>query len=468
MKQIEELLAGKAELDSSELRHLKNLASDWQIIADLSFADLAMWVPLKDGGFIAIAHVRAATAATVFPKDFVGEEVADLKPSASVEIFPVSYKNKREIAIITRHHNPGTSRSVGKLESAYQDSAKQLLRMVGEGTFPFDLSISALNPSPRVGDGFITLNKSGHILYASPNGRSAFSRLGWEGEIEALELSGLAHAISGEAIAELNERLSSNSISQITLDGDGAIVELTVLPLLTSGVRVGSIVLLHNVTEMRRRERELLLKDATIKEIHHRVKNNLQTVSALLRLQSRRVSDQKARNALDEAVRRISSIALVHETLSASGKENVDFDAVVDSLVGHAAELAFRAPGSVENIAVKRLGSIGTLDPKVATPLALIVTELVANAIEHGLTIRGSKVDVIFTRTGSSCVVKIEDDGVGLPADFDLANSSNLGLQIVRTLTENELQGSLEISSKISSRDTRDNGTSAILRFDLR
>ena len=251
------------------------------------------------------------------------------------------------------------------------------------------------------------------------------------------------------------------SVTQIVLDSRGGVIELTLLPLLKSGLRIGTVVLIHNVTEMRRRERELLLKDATIKEIHHRVKNNLQTVSALLRLQSRRVEDLRARWALDEAVRRISSIALVHETLSSSGQDQVEFDSVVDSLISHATDLALRAPGSINEISVNRLGSIGALDPKVATPLALIITELVANAIEHGITTKGSKVDVIFSRTGQSCVVKIEDDGVGLPASFDLKNSSNLGLQIVRTLTENELHGTLEMSGS-------NKGTTAQLRFEIR
>lgn len=187
----------------------------------------------------------------------------------------------------------------------------------------------------------------------------------------------------------------------------------------------------------------------------------MQTVSALLRLQSRRVEDLKAQGALDEAVRRISSIALVHETLSASGKDEVNFDSVVDSLISHAVDLAPRTHISVSDISVKRLGTLGDLDPKIATPLSLVVTELVANAIEHGLTTKGSKIDVIFSRTGSSCVVKIEDDGIGLPEGFSLKSSSNLGLQIVRTLTESELNGILEISSD-------EKGTTAQLRFEIR
>lgn len=460
MNQIDELLNGKCELTFEEISHLKKLAADWQLIADLSFADLAMWVKTNSDKEIAIAQVRAATAATVFPKDFVGDEVDELFVGPGVDYFSVKLKN-REIAQIARHRNPGATRSSGRLESAYQDIALQLLDMVGEGSFPFNISISSLNPSPRVGDGFIRLDKSGRIAYASPNGRSAFSRLGWEGELEGIELVDVVNGISGEAIKALIDKVNQNEVTQIEIVTRGGEVELTLLPLLKSKLRIGTVVLLHNVTEIRRRERELLLKDATIKEIHHRVKNNLQTVSALLRLQSRRVEDLKARGALDEAVRRISSIALVHETLSSSGKDEVDFDAVVDSLISHAVDLAPRTPSSISEIAVKRLGSLGAIDPKVATPLSLIITELVANAIEHGMTTKGSKVDVVFSRTGSTCVVKIEDDGVGLPAGFTLKESANLGLQIVRTLTESELHGTLELTGS-------EKGTTAQLRFEIR
>ena len=460
MLQIDELLQDRSNLSVDAIGHLKKIASDWHLIADLSFADLAIWVESKSGNQLAVAQVRAATAATVFPKDFLGDEVTELFVGEGVDYFPIKF-NGAAIAKIARHRNADATRSSGRLEGEYQAIAQQLLDMVGEGSFPFATAISSLNPSPRVGDGFIRLDKNGAITYASPNGRSTFSRLGWESELEDLRLSEVASAISHKAVNQYQEQIDLNEVSQIELESRGGTIELTLLPLLNSGLRLGSVVLLHNVTEIRRRERDLLLKDATIKEIHHRVKNNLQTVSALLRLQSRRVEDLKARGALDEAVRRISSIALVHETLSASGKDEVDFVSVVDSLIGHAVDLAPRAANHVTDISVKRLGSLGSLDPKIATPLSLVITELIANAIEHGLTLKGSKVEVIFSRTGGSCVVKIEDDGVGLPSGFTLKDSSNLGLQIVRTLTESELKGTIEIQGS-------DKGTTAQLRFEIR
>ena len=90
---------------------------------------------------------------------------------------------------------------------------------------------------------------------------------------------------------------------------------------------------MQDVTELRRRDRQIMSKDATIREIHHRVKNNLQTVAALLRLQARRVALPEARAALEESMRRVQSIALVHETLSVSIDESVDFDEIVDRLL---------------------------------------------------------------------------------------------------------------------------------------
>ena len=210
------------------------------------------------------------------------------------------------------------------------------------------------------------------------------------------------------------------------------------------------------MTELRRRDRELVTKDTTIREIHHRVKNNLQTVSALLRLQARRIEDPGAALALNEAVRRIASIALVHETLSSSSDNDVAFDSVLTTLITHALELSPR----MGEITIRREGELGLLESRLATPLSLVVTELMHNALEHGLAEQGSTLSIKLARYSNECVVTIIDDGIGLPDTFDVSTSSNLGLQIVRTLTENELKGLLTLTST-------DLGTTAVLRFPL-
>ena len=146
---------------------------------------------------------------------------------------------------------------------------------------------------------------------------------------------------------------------------------------LTEGMdRIGAIVLVHNITELRNRDRALITKDATIKEIHHRVKNNLQTVSALLRLQSRWVEDPTASAALEEAVRRVASIALVHETLSNQSAEFVEFDQVFDQIIKNSFELNPR------KINFRKIGNFGTFDSKIATALSLVITELIHNSFD--------------------------------------------------------------------------------------
>src|SRR5439155_15163590 len=134
-----------------------------------------------------------------------------------------------------------------------------------------------------------------------------------------------------------------------------------------AGVPIGALVLVRDVTEVRRRDRQLLTKDATIREIHHRVKNNLQTVAALLRLQARRVAVPEARAALEESVRRVSSIAVVHETLSGSLDQSVRFDDIADRILVMVTDVA--AP---ENVRLRRRGTFGVLRSEVATPLAMV------------------------------------------------------------------------------------------------
>jgi two-component sensor histidine kinase len=226
------------------------------------------------------------------------------------------------------------------------------------------------------------------------------------------------------------------------IEANGAVVQLRAIPLIVDGHRTGALVLLRDVTELRWRDRELMTKDATIREIHHRVKNNLQTVAALLRLQARRLQVPEGRDALEEAVRRVGSIAIVHETLSHTPEELIDFDDIADRVMAMAGEVS--APET--RVRPKRIGGFGVLPAAIATPLAMVLTELLQNALEHGLTddINGL-LEVVVNRSDERLGVVVADNGKGLPEDFDVESAASLGLQIVRTLIVGELGGVLEL-----------------------
>jgi two-component sensor histidine kinase len=315
--------------------------------------------------------------------------------------------------------------------------------MVVDGNFPIRNSLYSSESAPRVGDGLIRLDTNGVVFFASPNARSALSRVGFESELEGKNLGEVFSNLSKEDNQPTDESwqtsLSGKFLRRAEYESAAAVIDLLVIPLTQKEDRIGAIVLLHNVTELRNRDRALVTKDATIKEIHHRVKNNLQTVSALLRLQSRRVSDPMASAALNEAVRRVASIALVHESLSNQSSELLEFDQVFEQIVKNALDLNPR------KIQFKKVGDFGSFDSKTATALSLVVTELIHNAIEHGLSQSGDLLSVEILKNGNDYKVSVSDNGVGLPDDFNIEKSANLGLQIANTLTKNELNGSIRL-----------------------
>ncbi|NBY82345.1 MAG: histidine kinase [Actinobacteria bacterium] len=475
MATFSELISSNSILSDQEAEHLAALVAEWRLLADLSFADLVLWLPIRKDekswpqGFIAIAQIRPTTAATVFSDDLIGTKISwgqrplidqalsdnqvikDSKPVRVGEIMikeetiPVIYENKT-LAIVARHRNADLMRMPSKLELNYREIAHIIFQMVSEGNFPIRNSIYSSESAPRVGDGLIRLDVNGTVFFASPNARSALSRVGYQGELEQKNLgevfSSLGHGESQPIDETWKSLLSGKSLKRAEYESNNGVIDLLVIPLTQGKDRIGAIVLIHNITELRNRDKALITKDATIKEIHHRVKNNLQTVSALLRLQSRRVEDPVASAALAEAVRRVASIALVHETLSNQSAETVEFDQVFDQIIKNAVELN---PRSIE---FKKIGNFGSFDSKIATALSLVITELIHNALEHGLSETGNLLQVEVKIEGNQYSVTVSDNGSGLPDNFDIEKSSNLGLQIANTLTKNELNGNIKLFRK--------------------
>ena len=485
------LRAEGSTLTENESARLAELIAEWQLLADISFADLVLWAPRRQDaqswpeGHVAIAQIRPMTAATVFTHDLIGEEIAwgsrphidhalstgeIVRDTEAVklgdftikeETIPVLFQGKI-IAVISRYRNVETMRQPSRLELNYREIANHIYRMIAEGNFPVQEGVYLAEAAPRVGDGLVRLDVGGSVTFASPNARSAFIQIGWSMDMDGMNFGEILDSlIETEYIREPREEnwrvsMSGKNLRREEFENSRGVVDLLSIPLTAGDQRIGAVVLVHNVTELRRKDRALVSKDATIREIHHRVKNNLQAVSALLRLQARRVDDPNASAAIEEAVRRVASIAVVHETLSTSHKDSVTFDEVVSKIASNAIELSPRS----KEVEILRSGEFGEIPSIVATPLALVITELIHNALEHGLAIEGSKVEITAHRSGRTMRVLIADDGIGLPVDFDLEKNTSLGLQIVRTLTSHELAGTIEFSRLKK-------GTEIELRFEL-
>ena len=498
---MNDLIHTRTDLDAADLDWLHLLIADWQLLADLSFADLVLWAPLRTEGepeaaalsgpgYVAVAQMRPNTGPTCYTADLVGSTLRrgerpmlDLAIDSGrirregdpewredvpvrVEAIPVR-RGDRIIAVISRNTNLLAARTPSRLELTYLQTAADLSRMISEGIFPYPESRDQQDNSPRVGDGVIRLDAEGAVVYASPNALSAYHRLGYAADMVGEHLGDLTATLApvqGAMEEALQVVASGRKPREAEVEGNGTVVQLRAIPLRPQGERTGALVLVHDVTELRRRERELISKDATIREIHHRVKNNLQTVAALLRLQARRIEDGTGRAALEEAVRRVGSIALVHETLSQTLDEQVDFDEIADRVLEMVVDVGAGGPGGPGGVSVRsrRVGRFGILPAQIATPLSMVLTEVLQNSLEHGLADHGGSLEVEARRAGPRLSVVVTDDGNGLPAGFDAATAGNLGLQIVRTLVHGDLKGTFDLRPAPSGR-----GAVAVLDLEV-
>lgn len=462
------------ENEVQELAWVRTLMADWQLIADAAFSDLVLWVPKRTKLHV-YAHARPSTAATLFYRDITGtaartdwrkaideawdtgkpviaSQVSEYSGTASkISAYPVFQPKKdsksKPVAVITRHTNLGESRYPNKLQLNFVACAEQLLEMVSAGEFPIpEAGTDSRRGAPRVTDGLIRLDKSGRVLFASPNALSMFNRSGLDGELEGRLFSdsvkGLS-PVSGNVDEGLPLVLTGKGAWKTDIEFESMVLSIRSIPITSAGERSGAAVLCRDVTELRVRERELLTKDLTIREIHHRVKNNLQTVASLLRIQSRQSKSEEVKDSLAQAMRRVSSIAVVHDVLSEGIDQEISFDQIFDRILQLIPEIASGFHSKVKTVFS---GSFGDLDTDKATTLALVLTELVANAVQHGLADASGEINVEATRDNHVLRVEVTDNGSGL---VEGKIGTGLGTQIVRTLVESELQGKIAWTSPI-------------------
>ena len=332
-----------------------------------------------------------------------------------------------------------------------------------------------------MGDGVIVVDARQRITYASPNAVNALHRASITSAIVGSSL-----ALLGLETSVIDDAFSSKlpTLEEVERPPDVRLM-IRCIPLIARAEITGAALLLRDVTDLRRRDRLLLTKDATIREVHHRVKNNLQTISSLLRLQARRLDEAEAagRIALLEAERRIRAIALVHDILARDATEQVPFEQIVAALVN-----MIRETSTISfPVRIEVTGSLGDVAAEVATPLAVAIAELLQNAVEHAFPApwygEGSlwapgagpgpapesvdpgplattqvpgpepvsrseaRVDLVLDEQPDALVVGVRDNGCGLPEGFDIDRTRSLGLSIVRDLVRSQLGGTIKMDT---------------------
>ncbi len=502
MATLPELVRDHSDLSGPPVAHLQRLVGTWGMLSDFCFADLLLLVPLSSvpassapgssvpassvpgssGGdrFVVVGQVRPTTSQTLHREDLVGHIVdEDDRPMVArawrlgsmVEgevAIPARSERGRQVcipvrwqgdlvAVLTRESALSVGRRPGQLERVYVEVFDRLARMIAGGEFPFPIDEEVTSETPRVGDGVLVLDAAGRVDYASPNAVNALHRMGMYSGIEGMRVDEAGLDQIAINLVYQTHLPATEEVARIGKGTADTAVVLRCIPLLDQGALTGAVVLMLDVTELRRRDRLLLSKDAAIREVHHRVKNNLQTISSLLRLQGRRLGDGEARKALEESERRVRSIALVHEILSRDTKDQVDFNDILPSLVRMAEDLS--SGGRL--VLVSYHGEAGSLQAAVATPLAVVLNELLQNAAEHafpadaagaGGSTDGEGVPLLIHvdlgRNDGELRIAVRDNGSGLPPGFAIEDTTSLGLSIVRGLVGSQMGGTITMRSE--------------------
>ena len=470
------LVGALGALNEAERVHYDRLVANTALLADISFADILLLLPAAGAGhdegggsgaehdgrstdFVVTAHSRPITSQTVHPDDLLGRLVtsaerplgvlaletgistnggaylADQRHWVQSLAVPVKFRS-RTIAVLLREFPAVSDRVWGRLETTYFGIFRRLAGMIADAVYPYATTPGDHDHPPRVGDGVIVLDAWQRVDYLTPNAHSALRRLGINRDPTGRRLAQVG--IEPRAL-RLTVSTALPHTEEIERNGHNVVVRC--LPLIQEDTVGGVLMLVRDITELRRADRLLITKNAALAEVHHRVKNNLQTVSSLLSLQSRWLEAAEAKEALAESARRIRLIAAVHEILSGPDGDSTSFESVVASLSSLLRESL--APPD-KPISIKVQGAVGPLPSELMTTMAIVLNELVQNAVDHGFGGAdgngGNEIVVRISREGSELQVSVSDNGCGMP---DGPLQEGLGLTLVRTLIENDLGGNL-------------------------
>ena len=485
---MDEVVYRCGDLTEEDIAFLQKLESSMPIVADISRADLLIYGRISPSRVAVVAQARPHSIAPIHPETVVGRTVTaaeeplvcqalgrgrpvhgnrTLIPDGAPvlqEARPIHNKEGKVLGVLSIETNLIEHERHRRRSKVFQQALRQLQAMLLRGEIEGAEHLSPFGEH----DGIMVVDSQGWIRYASGIATSLYRRLGYLDSLLGKRTSELKTEDEALVVRAWRER---RCLEQETQEGHRVWIK-KVIPLTSRGEwlaglhrflgspplephLVGALLTVHDETEVRRKERELKVKSAMIQEIHHRVKNNLQVIAALLRMQARRSESEEVRRALNDSVARILSVAVVHEFFAQQEAKIINIRDVSQRIVNHTRQGILHLD---KRIRLTLSGPGIYLPAQQATTCALIINELLQNAVEHGYERKpGGTISVDLRDDGDRVVIAVVDDGQGLPEDFSLEQADSLGLQIVQTLVHDDLKGQFELREG--------DGVSAIVTF---
>lgn len=446
------------DLTADDVEAINTMANSLPVVADLSRADALIYCRSQADELIIVGEAKPWSVSAVHAEPMEGKR-SDRKAE------PVVFKcfDRERPA---QGYRPGTVMGatttqdvypfchVGKMVAAVSFETNETVRnrhrrrspvilktiaMLQQQVLQNRVDLSRLSRTSER-DALLVVDPAGHITYMSGTAESLYQRLGFRANMLKRKIDEL-----GTNEAAFFGAMQTRKACEFETNEQDWIFIRKAVPLFEREQLKALILGVTDVTEERKKEHELRIKSAMLQEVHHRVKNNLQTIAALLRMQARRLPDSDSKTALLESVNRILSVAVVHEFLSHDESSEINIKEVSQSILR---EVTTGTMDPEKKLKIVLNGPSLLLPAQQATSCALIINELLQNAVEHGYANRSQgTIQINLNETPEHTLIEIIDDGEGFPPGFDLDRDSNLGLQIVRTLVKEDLRGSLTFAN---------------------
>lgn len=465
---LEKLCALHTDLTDAEVQLLKHVASSLQMHADLTDSYMFIDCQIKDSEYaIVVAEAFPKSTDSVYENSVVGKIVFDTFEPGVFYSFRKGKKSQIRHAVTQEGHT--VEQNVVPIKNAMQQVIGVLIQekkvdvpvvyqderqppSFGQESIEYVLG-DKNDEMPAISnllmEIFLLTDDEDKLIYANPVGVKFITEMSRTEEIRNMNIIDLLPFLK-----TVYDQPEDVFVFDLTVDRKNLIVKK--VRLRKKDRLTGTLLIIQDITELRTKEKELKMKSVVIQEIHHRVKNNLQTVASLVRLQMRKGVSEESKSYFEDTLNRISSIASVYELILA--KENADDDDVnlIELTEKICSTMVLNELHKKVNLIIRPNGNKILTSSRKAVSIALIVNELVQNSIKHAFPAdMAGEISVIFNSTEDFLELHISDNGVGIKKP-----KSSLGLEIVHNLVVNDLNGEFRYLPE-------DRGTHAVITFPV-